>query len=375
MSEIITRLSGSLRWKGGTRELDEPRLVFESLLFNLGLSALVQRDLAQTDRQLRSDAMGENPIFWSDHSGDRCLVANCRDAKTIVLLSQREDGRLSIEVAASDEETAQAVISRVRKDFPPAPVSEEPILPIAFWSGSDTGSTGTVRKIRVVPWNEISSNYCRKTRDDLTALVERSEPDSNSGRLLLWHGEPGTGKTFAIRALAWAWKEWCRFEYVIDPEELFNSPGYLMEVLVHSQLDEPRDDRWRLLLLEDSGELMGMDAKSQIGQGLSRLLNVSDGLLGQGTKIMILVTTNEELGRLNPAIMRPGRCLSEIEFQRFSSDEARAWLLAAGRKGLSDGPHTLTELYAMRSGRKLTTASRRIGFGTVNTAFNATEGA
>jgi hypothetical protein len=39
----------------------------------------------------------------------------------------------------------------------------------------------------------------------------------------LWHGEPGTGKTFAIRALALAWKEWCRFEYVIDPVQLFES--------------------------------------------------------------------------------------------------------------------------------------------------------
>jgi len=54
--------------------------------------------------------------------------------------------------------------------------------------------------------------------------------------------------------------------------------------------------------------MMGADAKSQVGQGLSRLLNVSDGILGQGTKIMILVTTNENLGKLNPAVMRPGRC-------------------------------------------------------------------
>ena len=42
---------------------------------------------------------------------------------------------------------------------------------------------------------------------------------------------------------------------------------------------------------------------------------------------MILITTNEDLGKLNPAIMRPGRCASEIEFSRFTPEEANRWLL------------------------------------------------
>jgi ATPase family associated with various cellular activities (AAA) len=363
MNEMIARLSGSLRWKAGTGEVNEAFVVFESLLCAQGLSALVHRELGPTDRELHSDAMGENPVFWSDNSTDRFLVTRHRDPETIVLLSQSNDGRLSIDLAASDEETAQAVISRVRKGFPPAPVSNDPILPITFWSGCGTGSTRTVQKIRVVRWNEISSNYCGKTSDGLASLVERSEPRSTDGRLLLWHGEPGTGKTFAIRALAWTWKEWCRFEYVIDPEELFSSASYLMEVLLHSPHDEQADHRWRLLLVEDSGELMGMDAKSQVGQGLSRLLNVSDRLLGQGTKIMILVTTNEDLGRLNSAIMRPGRCMSEIEFLRFSVEEGNRWLRNEGNRRAIDASKSLSELYAIGAGVSAAQSEAiRIGF-------------
>ena len=29
------------------------------------------------------------------------------------------------------------------------------------------------------------------------------------GRLIVWRGPPGTGKTWALRALAGAWREWC----------------------------------------------------------------------------------------------------------------------------------------------------------------------
>ena len=44
--------------------------------------------------------------------------------------------------------------------------------------------------------------------------------------------KPAPAKTWAIRALAWAWKSWCRFEYVIDPEQLLERGDYLMEVLL-----------------------------------------------------------------------------------------------------------------------------------------------
>ena len=50
----------------------------------------------------------------------------------------------------------------------------------------------------------------RRSRQTLAALVrERRFDDEHGGRLILWHGEPGTGKTHALRALAWEWRKWC----------------------------------------------------------------------------------------------------------------------------------------------------------------------
>src|SRR5205807_6983877 len=123
-------------------------------------------------------------------------------------------------------------------------------------------------------------------------------------------------------------------------------PSYLMQVLDGlAEEVEDDDERWRLLVLEDTGELLSPDAKDRTGQGLSRLLNVADGLLGQGLRVLVLVTTNEPVGSLHPAVSRSGRCLSNVEFPAFSGQEADAWLESRGASGDSTS-RTLASLFA-----------------------------
>ena len=90
--------------------------------------------------------------------------------------------------------------------------------------------------------------------------------------------------------------------------------------------DDDRRPRWNLLVVEDADELLRADARSAPGQALSRLLNLADGFIGQGLDVLILLSPNERLGGLTPAVSRPGRCLSEIQFPRFSRQEAASWL-------------------------------------------------
>jgi len=67
-------------------------------------------------------------------------------------------------------------------------------------------------------------------------------------------------------------------------------------------------------------------------------------MLGQGRNALVAITTNEDLYRLHPAVIRPGRCLAQIEVGPLSASEATAWL------GRPAGPATLAELYALRDG-------------------------
>jgi hypothetical protein len=115
----------------------------------------------------------------------------------------------------------------------------------------------------------------------------------------------------------------------------------MMTTLVENQRGD--DSRWRLIVVEDSAEFLRKDAKATGGQSFGRLLNLTDGLVGQGLKLIILVTTNEPFGELHPAIARPGRCLAHLEFGLFSPEEGSSWL---GRPVAEE--RTLADLYEAR---------------------------
>jgi hypothetical protein len=117
--------------------------------------------------------------------------------------------------------------------------------------------------------------------------------------------------------------------------------------------DGSQTEIWRLLVLEDTGEMLTPDAKSRVGQGLSRLLNLADGFIGQAVRVLVLVTSNDPLERLHEAIGRPGRCAAEVEFRPMSAAEGRAWLesRAGGEAVLPvEGSVTVAELYGLLEG-------------------------
>lgn len=139
---------------------------------------------------------------------------------------------------------------------------------------------------------------------------------------------------------------------------MFNNPSYLMEAMMgrdqgddddeDNTVDESTRRRWRLLLLEDCDELIRSEAKQSTGQALSRLLNLTDGLLGQGRNVIVAITTNEDLARLHPAVVRPGRCIAQLEVGPLPRREAAAWLGHAD--GIGAGGATLAQLFALREG-------------------------
>jgi len=175
---------------------------------------------------------------------------------------------------------------------------------VTFWTYSPHGPQPSWRTIAVPEWDEIEANYAHDTRSKLAHMMRDFEP-AHGGQLILWHGSAGTGKTFGLRALAWEWRDWCDFHYIVDPDSFFGEHAdYLMSVLLMPAYDTPRhaivpfpgavvrfgngegeeerpEKPWRVLILEDTGELLTPDAKTMIGQGLSRFLNVVDGLIGQ----------------------------------------------------------------------------------------------
>ena len=260
---------------------------------------------------------------------------------------------LTVRAAAAALDTAVTALDDAQSRWPNdivATVEQE--IPVKFWFNSSRGPQSWTRNIVVPTWEEIAGNYPKA--DAVHSLVQWGAPPAEaSGKLMLWFGKPGVGKTYAVRCLGWEWRDWCSLEYITDPDAFFGDASYMMQALIQGMDDDPTSStkstaKYRMLICEDVGELMVADAKQRTGQALSRLLNLSEGLIGQGMNLIVLLTTNEELTSLHPAVRRPGRSLVNLDFPGFTYDGAREWL-AAHNADLPErlSSPTLADLYSI----------------------------
>lgn len=156
-----------------------------------------------------------------------------------------------------------------------------------------------------------------------STIIHSIEKDKNG--LYLLYGKPGTGKSTYIRHLI---KECStdKRKFVYVPSQLFGdfTDPALLPFLMRN--------KGCVFIIEDCENLVTVDDGIR-SDGITDLLNMTDGLLADALNIKIICTFNTDYHKIDDALLRPGRCRCKYEFNLLEKDKANK---VAKKLGLSE---------------------------------------
>lgn len=166
------------------------------------------------------------------------------------------------------------------------------------------------------------------------SIVNSILKDKNG--LYLLYGKPGTGKSTYIRHLI-SECETDKRKFIYVPSKLFEDftdPAILPFLL---------RNRGCVFVIEDCEDLITVD-DGERSDGISDLLNMTDGILADALNIKIICTFNTDYHKIDEALLRPGRCKCKYEFELLDKDKANK---VAEKLGLQkvDKDVSLAELF------------------------------
>jgi hypothetical protein len=137
--------------------------------------------------------------------------------------------------------------------------------------------------------------------------------DKEKSGILIFHGEPGTGKTTFIKSLICE-NQNIDFIYLDESAFAYMNTSNFVKYLMDKEIGT-------VFILEDCETLLTQRIKNNTL--LSNLLNLSDGLIGSGTGFKYICTFNTDLSNIDPAVMRRGRLRLIYEFKKLESEKVK----------------------------------------------------
>lgn len=185
------------------------------------------------------------------------------------------------------------------------------------------------------------SNYSAAVLKGYDRVVKEFNAEKPRGRIAIFDGPPGTGKSYALRALL----SDIDGIHVILPSHLVSSladPSILPLLIdLKNSLQKP------IIFYVEDADLVVSRRGSDNMSSISSLLNLGDGILGDCLDIRVIVTTNLSRADFDPAIQRPGRMVATVKIEALTPKEATAvYQRITGTEETIEKTMTLAEVYS-----------------------------
>ena len=188
------------------------------------------------------------------------------------------------------------------------------------------------------------TNYGAAVNADLAHIIDDLQNLNPCGRVVVLNGEPGCGKTYAVRGIMDAVVD---AVFILVQSHMVTSLGEPSFATLLLETKEDNEGKPIICVIEDADNCLMPRAVDNVS-AVSSLLNLGDGIMGAGLNIRIVATTNLKTGDLDDAVRRPGRLCRLVSVNKLSPDEAGVvYARLTGKERVFDKSMTLAEVYRL----------------------------
>ena len=202
----------------------------------------------------------------------------------------------------------------------------------------------------VQPMN-LEMNYGKTFNKVHEVIIERLNKPNDKGIILL-HGDPGTGKTSYIKHLTTLVKDKDILFIPTSMAEMLSEPSIIPFLMDHKN---------SILIIEDAERVIADREGNGSPAGVSNILNLTDGILGDCLNIQILATFNMKREKIDQALLRKGRLIAEHKFEKLSVEDTNKLLKFLKKDHEVNESMSLADIYNIDTELIKTTNKSKIG--------------